>query len=737
MTSKNSFSKLLRDGMRRNLWAIVLSGLAFFMSMLLPVLMYMQNILEDLRQSRPIMPDDVYTDMWDSAINNIQELVGAGNLFVKTAFIVLAVVCGVAMFAYMHSRQKVDFFHSLPISRTRLFASNFVTGIVCTVPMYFIMLVLTLASVGAMGFGEAINASVIGGALLDHMVGFIVIYALTVLTTILCGNTIITLLLLLWVMFSPMLIKALQMGLFSQFYSTYADTARDTKMLVQLSPVAGYFALNGTSRQDIDMAAPGSGIPMIVAYIIVTALAVALACWLFKIRRSERAGSALAFEPMKLPVKVYMCLVMGTSVGLVFLYAAGSFWFWPGLVLGTVIFHAVVEIIYAFDFKALFAKPAHMGIILAVLLVVMAALKMDVIGYDKWMPSESSVAAVHINRYTASANGKGGMSSAENIQAVRRIAEIGIENLDTDWSTSSDQDTEPTMEHERFGIFYTLSGGRTAAREYAIPYTDEVKGLLAQITASEEYKRNYLEIFQYEEEMQKRKENGAHYVNPQVYIIDGGHLEGRASIKDEDKVRQLVQTVEQDFLARKDMGIPLFTLTFGFNDTKEYEDFIDYTNVYVTKQDVNTLALIKQLTGVEPEPIPVDKIEAVKIEHYDGRGDQKLIDVTDKADISKILENALNFNSLELYDATSFWTASQNGIITIDRLYVDRFNVYASMGEDILFTLCWPKGEVPEELLAKYCPAPADDGVYTHSDAPASEVFLNPRSVNSSVGWIG
>jgi len=736
---------MLRDGMRRNLWAIVLSGLAFFLSLLLPVLMYMQNTLEDLKQSRQMFPDDVYTNMWNSAVNNIQGLVGAENPIVKAAFIVLAVVCGVAMFAYLHSRQKVDFYHSLPISRTRLFASNFVTGIVCTVPMYFIMLVLTLASVGAMGFGEAVNASIIGGALLDHMVGFMVIYALTVLTTIVCGNTVITLLLLLWVMFSPMLIKALQTGLFSQFYSTF-NNPNDIDWIVKLSPVTGYFALDGISNIALDgstrtdIAALGSGITMLVAYTVVAVLAVALACWLFKIRRSERAGSALAFEPMKLPVKVYMCLVMGTAVGLVFLYAAGPFWFWPGLVLGTVIFHAVVEIIYAFDFKAIFAKPAHMGIILAVLLVVMAALKMDVIGYDKWMPSESSVSAVALNRFTTSF-GKEGLTSAENIQVVRRIAEIGIENLDTDWDNSAEvgmvMSSEPEMETDYFSIAYKLSSGRIATRQYNIPYTDEVKGLIAQITASEEYKRNYWGIFQYEEEIQERKENGANYVEPRIDIYDGATFGIKSTVRDEGKVLQILQTFEQDVLARKDAGEPLFALSFGFTDPDDYNDAMEYTQAYVTKQDVNTLALIKQLAGVEPEPLPVGEVKSVRLEYYDEKQLRQTAEITDKADISKILENALNYSALQLYDATSFWNANKNGVVPVDRDYKNRVSAAVNMGDDMIFTLCWPKDKVPVEILGKYCTDMADDGVYTW-DVPTSEVTLtNPRSVNSSVGWIG
>ena len=43
----------------------------------------------------------------------------------------------------------------------------------------------------------------IGGAVLCNLIIFLLVYALTVLTTIVCGNTVITLLLLVWVFFSP------------------------------------------------------------------------------------------------------------------------------------------------------------------------------------------------------------------------------------------------------------------------------------------------------------------------------------------------------------------------------------------------------------------------------------------------------------------------------------------------------------------------------------------------------
>ena len=83
----------------------------------------------------------------------------------------------------------------------------------------------------------------------------------------------------------------------------------------------------------------------------------ALAVFLFRIRKSERAGTALAFDRSKLPIKVYICLIMSVAFGTLFNLIAGDFWFWPSLVIGAVLFHWIVEIIYAFDFRAIFAKP--------------------------------------------------------------------------------------------------------------------------------------------------------------------------------------------------------------------------------------------------------------------------------------------------------------------------------------------------------------------------------------------
>ena len=70
-----------------------------------------------------------------------------------------------------------------------------------------------------MGFGEAVIASLIG-VIASNVIFFFLLYAMAAVTTILCGNTVITLLLGLCAS-RPTLVTALWQGLKSPFFQTY------------------------------------------------------------------------------------------------------------------------------------------------------------------------------------------------------------------------------------------------------------------------------------------------------------------------------------------------------------------------------------------------------------------------------------------------------------------------------------------------------------------------------------
>ncbi len=716
MTSKKSFYDLLRDGLRRNLWAIVLSGLGFFFTLLLPELMVMQRVLEDLNMAKSV-GEMQYKAMWEGALDDVKVAIGPKNAAVVLAFIVLAAVLGITMFSYLHSRQKVDFYHSLPLSRTKLFCSNFVTGILCAVPMYFIMLVITLICVNAMGFSEAISANLILGAVLDNMVCFFIIYALTVLTTVLCGNTIITLLLWLWVMFSPLLIKALQIGLYSHFYRTFQETARDEMWIYRLSPVVQYFMFDGTGT--VNSIDPKAGVPVLIAYTVIAVLAALLALRLFKIRKSERSGMALAFEPIKLPIKVYMCAVIGVSAALFLNTTGGDFWFWPGLVLGVVLFHMVVEIIYAFDFKAILSKPVEMGIILAVTAVVMFALKMDITGFDKWLPSEDSVQAVDIDEMGYNINEeKISITDKETVKAVRRIAELGIEYSQMSKELAREKTLEASQavseyvpEDERFQNFvinYKLSNGSLKARSYNLPYTDELEELVAKITNSAEFKIAKWDVFKYEKQLNERisgnKDASTGYREPYLAAYNEACTGDPAMLfgSNKEDIMKILQTYEQEALTRTEKGDPVIKLEFGWHFRDNKNDRVEHARAYVTKADVKTLALLKQLMNIEPEPIPVNKIKKAELD-YSWETGNETIDVTDESDLKKLYENAINDSAIG--STSDFWDSMKHGMnYTAYRNGCSASLAIDDNGKINYISISWPVGKVPEDVIEKYRP---------------------------------
>ena len=700
MTSKNFSSKgLLGDSMRRSLWALVLSGVGFFLSLLLPALMTMQNALESRAQGLRELPQASVAFNWQNAMNNAASMLGGGNLFVKIVFIVLAVVCGVAMFAYLHSRQKVDFYHSLPISRTRLFANNFLTGVVCTFSTYLVMLAITVACAYAMGCGEAVRWDEIGGAVLCNLIVFLLIYALTVLTTVVCGNTIITLLLLAWVFFSPMLVRVLQFCLFYKFYDTFTANAGQLVGAIRLTPVVQYFVLHGThyiGEHVIGVLQPGeSALGLLVGYLVAAAVVTALALFLFRIRKSERAGTALAFTPTKLPIKVYMCLVMGVAFGWVFGMIAGNFWFWPGLVVGTVLFHWIVEIIYAFDFRAIFAKPLHLLAILVVLVAGMLAMQFDVTGYDTWLPDRDDLTAVDIN-----GSGEPALTDPSNIDAVHRLMEIGVQAMQEE-----DTDGDGSLSY----TFVTVNcqmGSRTAARQYMLPETEEVNALLDQIEQSEEYKRAKWPLFRFDASGDERQP----MITVNVETADGIST---VELRQPGQITQVIDMLREEALAETQDSRPVMDVELYYLDSDgSREEY--YGTASVTEANTKTLALIEQLTGLTPVPMRAEDIDRMWIEYLvslsSDASEWQTVEVTDPADIQALLDNAF----------TNYLTGANGYRYANRENYTVDICVVMETGEQR--NLQYLQSDWPAEIVDKYRPdGPSEDalenGIATTAEA--------------------
>ena len=638
---------------------------------------------------------------WQQAMNTVAATLGGENPFVKAAFLVMAVVCGVALFAYLHNRQKVDFYHSLPISRTRLFANNFLTGIVCTLLTYFIMLAITLACVYAMGCGEAVRWGEIGGAVLCNLIIFLLVYALTVLTTIVCGNTVITLLLLVWVLFSPALVRMLYNGLMDRFYVTYTGAGGTDAWTTafMLSPVLQYFDLEGIMHRGYDgitgMGQNGSALGLLLAYLAAAVIVTVLAAYLFRHRRSERAGTALAFLPIRLPLKVYMCLVMGVSFGIVFNLIAGGFWFWPGLVIGTVLFHWIIEIIYAFDFRAIFAKPLHLLAILVVLVAGMLAMQFDVTGFDTWLPDRDDLTAVDIY----SGSGEPALTDPSNIDAVYRLMEIGVQTVQEE-----DTDGDGSLSYTQVTVRCQM-GSRTAARQYMLPETEEVDALLDQIEQSEEYKRTKWALFSFDASGDEHQP----MITVNVETADGISF---VELRQTSQITQVIDTLREEALTGSQDSKPVMGVELYYLDSEgSREEYCGMAGV--SEANTKTLALIEQLTGLTPASMRAEDIDRMWIEYLVPFGPEasewRSVEVTDPADIQALLDNAF----------TNYLTGADGYRLANGENYT--VDIYVAMENGEQQNLCYLQSDWPSEIVDKYRPDGVSDSTPESGIASTAE----------------
>ena len=612
-------------------------------------------------------------------------MLGGQNVFAKAAVIILAVTCGVSMFAYLRNRRKVDFYHSLPISRSRLFAVDYATGALCALVPYLVLHALSIVSACAMGFGEVVNASLIG-VIASNVIFFFLLYAMAAVTTILCGNTVITLLLGLWVYFGPTLVTALWQGLKSIFFQTYATDATMTSLLFcnKFAPLIQYFGINGTKMHvyTMDYAAglqESSAIGLLIGYAVAAIVITALALFLFRIRKSERAGTALAFNPIKLPVKIIICVVMGTAFAEIFkmLVYESELWFWVGLVLGTVIFHCVVEIIYAFDFRAIFRKPLQLVIILAVLCAGLLTMQFDVFGYDKWLPDEGSIAAAAPMNYVGES---ALLSEPENIAAARQLAALGVESLNN---------TDENAQTESITVTFKLKNGKVKSRSYKLPVTDEVFTLEKQIYQSAEYKQKAWSLFGLGEVNEGYHRNIVFYTNGDGYNSVG-------TLGDSQKAQEIIDTLKAETLTHTGDAMPVLRMEFSQENNGDY-----YSEgaVCVTDKDVKTLALIKKYANIVPKAVSAKNVKLVTLSIYLPDKDiWQGVQVTDRADIDALLKNAVNIDAMNLYgsNAMAYGIMQQFARSSVCLTYTDE------KGDEWNASAGYTEEDYPKDIIEKY-----------------------------------
>lgn len=387
MTSKNLYFKLMREDWKNRLWAPALIALACFF--VYPVFL-------------AFLAGKSFRD-WDTAEKALQwfskEAIswlsfenGVAVFFV----IVVSLVCGLSSFYYLNSRSRVDFYHSLPVRRETLFLVHYVDGILMPAIPYALALVLSVIVCAANGVSTDVLCETAVSAYVLHLIYYILCYTTVVIASMLTGHLVVgffgSIVLMFYMPLATSLIDSFFMNFFLSYY--YQDKDVVTETFTRISPVMEYVHTVSLymDEKPVVMAAVGAAIASLIL--------AAAALFLYKKRRSEAAGRAMAFAVSQPIICVLITVLAGLGMG-DFLWSLqrSNAWMAFGAVCGSVIAHCVIESIYHFDFRKLFSHKGQLALSTFAALAILFSFRFDVFGYDTYLPSAGKVqyAAVDIS----------------------------------------------------------------------------------------------------------------------------------------------------------------------------------------------------------------------------------------------------------------------------------------------------------------------------------------------------
>jgi len=316
--------------------------------------------------------------------------------------VIASFISAMSVCAYMHSKTQVDFYHSLPVSRQRLFTYNYLCGLLLPVIPYFVMLLLGAAillgsgNMGYVDFGFVMPN--IGLSILYYTL----IYSCVMLCGTLCGNVVLQLLTgALLMTFAPIIIRCWQTYMEIFYRTFYASSELFTRLYAYSSPVWRYFYAVGngyfTGVRLGAVTAPGFAETVITVLLCVALYFISVA--VYRIRPSESAGKAIAFGPVKPVVKYIVVTCAALTMGIAFYYMGNSSlgWLVFGLICGGVLSHMITEIVYAFDFKCIFKNLSGLAIYMVLLFAVICVPVFDLTGFDSYTPSVDDIKSVNMS----------------------------------------------------------------------------------------------------------------------------------------------------------------------------------------------------------------------------------------------------------------------------------------------------------------------------------------------------
>lgn len=380
MTSQSSYTEprracsvgLLFNTLKRRWTTALMIAIIMFFALPLPIFM-------------------VFSANNDLPIDSLKSMVTEWSVVIRYVLVVmvsvLAVVIACVMQRYLHNKVSIDFFHSLPISRTRLLASQLTAGYILLIVPMLVMYLITLASIAANGAMSVETFRNSLSAIGESIIYSLLFYSLASLIGVVTGLTAVHLILTGVAIFIVPLIYVIVICFANVFSENmWLDWYLNDTVAAYLSPVLRFIFVNDTLS-----------ILEVVIFLVFTVAFFMLTGYFCLRFKSERAGNSVIFAPLGEAIKYILVFPMTIAGGLLFVYMMDSFfWMLFGMLCGGLLTFMLANTILNKSAKAMFSGLKGLLVYSAVVGISTIMIISNVGGINTNIPTADSLSKVEV-----------------------------------------------------------------------------------------------------------------------------------------------------------------------------------------------------------------------------------------------------------------------------------------------------------------------------------------------------
>lgn len=388
MTSRISFPKLLKQELRHRSISLI-----YFLTLLLQFAGLLLGTWNQVMSMK----------MREGKIEELKSLVIAEsepNFFWGLLALCFGIAAALEGFSYLHSKKKMDFYGTLPVSRLRKYTSVVLSEVLLFFVAALLSAVIQLGIYGVFGLGSKLLCLQLFYTFLCEMAVFIMGYGITTLAVVMTGKLMVSALgAMVFLSYVPIVSVLIGDGYASAFLSTHVLTENGIWEYVSPIYLMGYLLGLEEEGERWSILTQGKWFLPILLIGLVT---LGIAAWLYRIRASERAGDAMAFPKFNGILQCLLVIPAALVVGLIFAMVAGfapGIWVIVGTLFGVVIGFAIVEGIISQGLRNWKRHIGYLAFSIVACMGILAIYLFDLTGYDTYVPKAQNVKAVLLDEY--------------------------------------------------------------------------------------------------------------------------------------------------------------------------------------------------------------------------------------------------------------------------------------------------------------------------------------------------